>query len=70
MGLFDKIYVEIKKEGVDKMRDKLVKGIQKLIRLIIRANDKELDAIGIKLADIEKDLLNYKENQNKIWHKN
>lgn len=52
------------------MRDKLVKGIQKLIRLIIRANDKELDAIGIKLADIEKDLLNYKENQNKIWHKN
>ena len=41
------------------MKVKLIKRLHEIMVEIVKANDKELDKIGIELADIEKKLLAY-----------
>jgi hypothetical protein len=48
-----------RKKGSGKMKVKLIKRLHEIMVEIVKANDKELDKIGIELADIEKKLLAY-----------
>ena len=41
------------------MKAKLIKRLHQIILEIAKADDKQLDKIGIELADIEKKLLGY-----------
>ena len=45
------------------MREKLLKRLHQIIIEIVRANDVELDKIGVELAEIEKELLKYAPNK-------
>lgn len=38
----------------------ILKRLNEILLLITKANEKELDKIGIELLEIEKELLNYK----------
>ena len=49
------------------MKEKILKRLYKLQMEIIKANDKELDAIGVELAEIEKKLLQYRETGSITW---
>ena len=43
------------------MKQKLIKKLHDLMLQIITGNDAELDKIGIELAEIEKQLINWQE---------
>ena len=45
------------------MKEKILKRLHQLQIEIIKANDKELDKIGLELIDIEKQLLLYNEDK-------
>ena len=45
------------------MKEKILKRLHQLQIAIIRANDKELDQIGLELIEIEKQLLLYNEGK-------
>ena len=45
------------------MKEKILKRLHQLQIAIIKANDKELDKIGLELIDIEKQLLLYNEEK-------
>jgi hypothetical protein len=45
------------------MKEKILKRLHQLQIEIIKANDKELDKIGLELIDIEKQLLLYNEEK-------
>ena len=45
------------------MKEKIMKRLHQLQIEIIKANDKELDAIGLELIEIEKKLLKYNEDK-------
>jgi hypothetical protein len=42
------------------VREKLIKRLNEIIAEILKADDAELDKIGIELLDIEKKLMGYK----------
>lgn len=42
------------------MKEKILKRLHAILIDIVRANDEDLDKIGIELAEIEKKLLAYK----------
>jgi len=42
------------------VKEKIVKKLHAILIEIIRANDEDLDKIGVELAEIEKKLLAYK----------
>ena len=48
-----------RKKGVVIMKAKLIKRLHQIILEIAKADDKQLDKIGVELADIEKKLLGY-----------
>lgn len=52
-------YIEIKK-GVKKMKKRLIKRLHELITLIVGANLEELDKIGLELIEIEKKVMQLK----------
>ena len=52
-------YIEIKK-GVKKMKKRLIKRLHELITLIVSANLEELDKIGLELIEIEKKVMQLK----------
>ena len=52
-------YIEIKK-GVKKMKKRLIKRLHELITLIVSANTEELDKIGLELIEIEKKVMQLK----------
>lgn len=52
-------YIEIKK-GVKKMKKRLIKRLHELITLIVSANIEELDKIGLELIEIEKKVMQLK----------
>ena len=53
-------YANIKrKKGVVKMKERLIKRLHQIILEIAKADDRQLDKIGVELADIEKKLLGY-----------
>lgn len=45
------------------MKEKIMKRLHQLQIEIIKANDKELDVIGLELIEIEKQLLKYREDK-------
>ncbi len=45
------------------MKEKIMKRLHQLQIEIIKANDKELDVIGLELIEIEKQLLKYNEDK-------
>ena len=45
------------------MKTKLIKRLNEIVLEIVRANDKELDAIGAELLEIEKKLIKYTEKR-------
>lgn len=45
------------------MKQKLIKKLHDLMLQIITCNDVELDKIGIELAEIEKQLINWQEKK-------
>ncbi len=45
------------------MKQKLIKKLHDLMLQIITCNDAELDKIGIELAEIEKQLINWQEKK-------
>ena len=47
------------------MRKRLMKRLHEMLIEIIRANDPELDKLGVELVEIEKKLMAYKEKQKK-----
>lgn len=47
------------KGGENMLKQKLLKRLHRIIIEIAIANDKELDKIGVELAEIEKALINY-----------
>ena len=54
------MYANIKrKKGVVKMKERLIKRLHEIILEIAKADDRQLDKIGVELADIEKKLLGY-----------
>lgn len=52
-------YIEIKK-GVKKMKKRLIRKLHELITLIVSANIEELDKIGLELIEIEKKVMQLK----------
>ena len=46
------------------MKEKIIKRLNELLVLIVKANDKELDAIGVELLEIEKKIMNYQKINN------
>ena len=46
------------------MKEKIIKRLNELLVLIVKANDKELDAIGAELLEIEKKIMNYQKINN------
>lgn len=52
-------YIEIKR-GVKKMKKRLIKRLHELITLIVGANLEELDKIGLELIEIEKKVMQLK----------
>lgn len=52
-------YIEIKK-GVKKMKKRLIRKLHELITLIVSANLEELDKIGLELIEIEKKVMQLK----------
>mgnify|MGYP003316698136 CR=1 FL=1 len=46
-------------KGVIVMKEKLIKRLNEILMEIVKANDAELDKIGVELLDIEKKLMNY-----------
>ena len=51
------------------MKMKLIKRLNEIMVEIVKANDKELDAIGVELLEIEKKLMKVvdkKDNSNKV----
>lgn len=47
------------------MRKRLMKRLHEMLIEIVRANDPELDKLGVELVEIEKKLMAYKEKQKK-----
>ena len=45
------------------MKTKLIKRLNEIMLEIVKANDKELDAIGAELLEIEKKLIKYTEKR-------
>ena len=45
------------------MKTKLIKRLKEIMLEIVRAEDKELDAIGAELLEIEKKLIKYTEKR-------
>lgn len=52
-------YIEIKR-GVKKMKKRLIKRLHELITLIVGADLEELDKIGLELIEIEKKVMQLK----------
>jgi hypothetical protein len=49
------------------MKEKLLKELHKMIIAIVKANDADLEKIGARLVEIEKELVTYQPNKkNKI----
>lgn len=49
------------------MKIKLIKRLNEIMRMIATANDKELDAIGVELLEIEKQIMKYSKKANKTF---
>ena len=49
------------------MKEKILKRLYKLQMEIVKANNKELDEIGVELAEIEKKLLKYETKYSVTW---
>jgi hypothetical protein len=45
------------------MKKKLIKELHKILMEIVKADDETLDAIGIRLLEIEKDLMKYEDKE-------
>lgn len=62
MPFNDIIIIEKEKKGVVIMKAKLIKRLHQIILEIAKADDKQLDKIGVELAEIEKALIQYNAN--------
>lgn len=45
------------------MKEKLLKELHKMLIAIVKADDAELDKIGARLVEIEKELVSYRPNK-------
>ena len=45
------------------MKEKLIKRLNEILLEIVKANDADLDKIGVELLEIEKKIMNYNTNK-------